>query len=153
MIRTWKDNAFWDNEEHTRAKAILEIETEDGVKTSQVLTVNQFGPDGEENPDWTELMEAVGPDKITQETLDRVERKQKEQQQKEIREQEIKNAKTLEKLFNAKLEAFEIPEVKNSKNRALKSQLRRAKTIMQVNIYAMMIVMEAMNEESNEQQD
>lgn len=142
MKREWKDNAFWDNDEKTRAKAILVLSSEDGVETSQVVTVNQFDDDGSVNPDWIELMEQWGVDHITKNTEQRIEQKEKEAQEERVRKEQQEKAIHLEKLFNAKLQAFEVEEVKQSKNRALKTKLRRAKSIIEVNIYAMMIVME-----------
>ena len=46
----------------------------------------------------------------------------------------------LEQLFNYKLETFEVEDIKESKNRILKSRLRRAKSIPEVNLYAIMII-------------
>lgn len=150
MEKIWEDNAFWDNEERTRVKAILTLTTSDGVETSQVLAVNKHDDEGNENPDWTELMDQLGSDLITSNTEERVARKEREAQEKIVHEEQRKKAHELEKLFNAKLQAFEIEEVKQSKNRGLKTRLRRAKTIIEVNIYAMMIVMEQIENESAE---
>ena len=58
-----------------------------------------------------------------------------------------KRAKKLEKLFEYKLETFEIAEIKDSKNRLLKSKLRRSRSIPEVNLYAMMIVKESIENE------
>ena len=60
---------------------------------------------------------------------------------------EHERAKKLEKLFEYKLETFEIPEIQMSKNRLLKSKLRRSKSIPEVNLYAMMIVKESLQDE------
>ena len=71
-------------------------------------------------------------------------RRQKKQNSK-ARQAEQLNSKKLEALFEYKLETFEIPDIKESKNRALKSKLRRAKSIPEVNLYAILIVQEALN--------
>ena len=44
-------------------------------------------------------------------------------------------------LFAAKLEAFEIEEVKNSKNRELKSKIRKAKTILEVTAFTAAVIL------------
>lgn len=149
MNKVWKDNAFWDNAEKTRAMAILEVTTSEGVTSTQVLTVNKVGPSGEENPDWTDLMEAIGEEKIDANTEERIARKAEEERIEALRKEEMEKSKKLEKLFDAKLQAFEIDEVKNSKNRQLKASLRRAKSIVEVNIYAMMIVMEQLENDAS----
>jgi hypothetical protein len=51
-----------------------------------------------------------------------------------------------EQLFVAKLDAFEIDAVKNSKNRDLKSKIRKSKNFMEVTAYTVMLLMQ---EEAN----
>jgi hypothetical protein len=46
-----------------------------------------------------------------------------------------------EALFNTKAEAFDMPTVKNSKNREAKNKIRRASTIMEVMVYTAMLHM------------
>jgi hypothetical protein len=146
MERQWKDNAFWDNNEETRLKAILDIVADDGSVTSQVLTIVKE-IDGELNPDWNEVIESVGIDTINKNTADRVERKAREATANEAKENDRAQARKLEDLFNAKLQAFEIDEIQQSTNRDLKSRLRRSKSMVEVNLYAMMIVMETIENE------
>ena len=145
MKREWLDNGFWDNTTHTQIKAILRIEDDEGRVTTEVRTIKK-GDDDNPNPDWIEYFEQYDEEHLQKNTDERIERKEKEKEAEELLRQEHEQAKKLEKLFNAKLQAFEIEEVKNSKNRNLKAKLRRSKSIIEVNIYAMMIVMEAMNE-------
>jgi hypothetical protein len=146
MKREWKDNAFWDNEEKTQIKAILEIVADDGVKTSQVMTIRNDN----NNPDWKEVLDVIGEDVLNKNTEDRKEKKFKEEEALKLREQDIKLAKKLEDLFEAKLEAFNVEEIKKSTNRDLKSRLRRSKSIYEVNLYATMIMMESIENESGE---
>ena len=47
-------------------------------------------------------------------------------------------------LYEAKLEAFEIPEIKNSKNRKLKSLIRKSKTLGEIQAYTAVLVMKEM---------
>ncbi len=48
-------------------------------------------------------------------------------------------------IFDAKLQAFEIEEIKNSQNKKLRSRLRRSKSIIEVNAVATMIMLESLN--------
>ena len=58
-------------------------------------------------------------------------------------------ARKLEELFNYKLEIFETEEIKNSKNRKLKSKLRRAKSKVEVNLFAMLLLKEELGVEED----
>lgn len=140
MERQWKDNPFWDNEDKTAVKAILQL-TEEGKTTSQVLTVKKYNGD-DINPDWADIMDTVGEELIDKNTKERIEKKAKEKEAHKLRNADIENSKRLEKLFEAKLEAFEIDEIKKSTNRELKTRLRRSKSLVEVNLYSMMIMME-----------
>jgi len=149
MERQWKDNPFWDNEEKTRLKAILVITDDNGQTTSQVVTVNKFNG-GVINDDWIDILETIGEDKIDANTLGRINKRKEEEEARRLKEKDIENSKKLEKLFEAKLQAFEIEEIKNSTNRDIKSKLRRSKSMVEVNLYAMMILMEAIENETQD---
>lgn len=148
--RSWASNSFWETPDNTSITTILTIVEDDGKIINQQLTVNKTAPDGSENPDFIELLEAVGEEKITQTTVERQERKKAEAESMEQKKLEQEKAKTLQNLFEAKIQAFEIEQIKNSQNRILKSKLRKAQNTIEVNIYAMMIVMEELqNAEAN----
>jgi hypothetical protein len=62
----------------------------------------------------------------------------------------IKNEESEEKhkalsIFDAKLLAFEIEEIKNSQNKKLRSRLRKSKSIIEINAVATMIMLESLN--------
>jgi len=48
------------------------------------------------------------------------------------------------------MEAFEVEEIKNCKNRKLKGKLRRAKSKIEVDLYAMMVLQEHLANEEKE---
>ena len=56
--------------------------------------------------------------------------------------EEREKAKELERLFNSKLACFEILEIKNSKNRKLRSKIRKAKNEIELMAYTSLLVME-----------
>jgi hypothetical protein len=149
----WHNDSFWDNEDKTRAKAIRIITDDEGRETNTVMTINKLNPDGSPNPDWDSLMEEVGVDTIDKFSEERLKRHEDERKAHEQQHTDRKNAELLEKLFNAKLEAFEIQDIKDSKNRDLKRRLRRAKSLTEVNLYAMMIVKESIENEQDAQED
>ena len=95
----------------------------------------------EGNPDWHEIMETFGIEEIDKRTQAFIDQ-HKEQHRKE--KQRLKDQEERAKgdaLFAAKLEAFEMDLIKNSKNRELKSMIRKAKNIMEVTTYASVLVM------------
>lgn len=150
MIRTWEDNAFWENKEERIVKAILNIEGDDGIKTTQQVTVSESAFNGDINPDFEELIDQVGLDKIEENTITREKEREEREKTEQKRQEELKKAKELENLFESKLKAFEIEEIKNSNNRELKTKLRRAKNTIEVNIYSMMIVMDSLKNDTTE---
>jgi hypothetical protein len=140
--RKWMDNAFWETDEKEMLNCILEIEDDVGRVTRQVMKLRKVDAEGNPNPDYEEVVEALGDELITANTEERNARSKRESEENKQRELEHAKARKLERLFNYKLEAFEIDDIKNSKNRQLKSKLRRAKNRVEVDLYAIMIVME-----------
>ena len=147
MAKNWLDNAFWE----TPKKQILNAISEDEVGNKQVRQVHRLdkvNEDGTDNELFIEAVAFLGQDKIDESSKKRLEKKQGEAELEKQKKLEHERAKKLEKLFEYKLETFEIEEIKVSKNRLLKSKLRRSKSIPEVNLYAMMIVKETLDEES-----
>ena len=102
----------------------------------------------EGNADFDAVMEMYGEEEIDRLTAEHhEERKRREQVEKE--RAEVQQArKKQEVLFNMKLEAFEIEEIKNSQNRDLKKRLRKAKSPIEIQAYATLLIQEALaNEE------
>jgi len=141
--RTWQNNAFWENYQKDRITGIL-ITEEGNKKTRQQLTIYKFNPDGTDNPDFKEIIDQVTINVLNANTAERNERKAREAKEKHIKEQQQKKQRELAELFEAKLRAFEIDEIKNSTNRDLKSRLRKSKNIIELQIYAQLIVKEAL---------
>lgn len=146
MARTWLDNAFWETPKKQILNAISEEEI-DNRQIRQVHKLNKLNDDGTENELFTEAMTFLGEEKIDASSKKRLEKKQSEAELEKQKALEHERAKKLEKLFEYKLETFEIDEIKGSKNRLLKSKLRRSKSIPEVNLYAMMIVKETLDDE------
>ena len=77
----------------------------------------------------------------------RVNRKFEERKKREELKKSKEKAKKMEILFNYKLKTFEVEEIKLSQNRELKSKLRRAKSIPEVNLWALKILDDYLNSE------
>ena len=147
--KRWMDNAFWETDEKKELNCILELEDDVGRVTRQQMFLHRHDKDGSENELFNEVVEALGEQRIDEETEARVVRKKAEAEEEKIREEEHLKARKLEKLFNYKLEAFEVEEIKNSKNRKLKAKLRRAKSRIEVDLYSIMILQEQLEAEDS----
>jgi hypothetical protein len=138
-FKRWMDNAFWETEEKEKLNCILEMEDDVNRQTRQVMLLSKLDKDGKENELFNEVIEALGTDSIDKNTEERKVRKKAEKEEDKQRDTEHARARKLEELFNYKLEVFETEQIKNSKNRALKAKLRRAKSKVEVNLYAIML--------------
>ena len=147
--KRWMDNAFWETDQKQELNCILELEDDVGRVTRQQMFLRRFEKNGDENELFNEVVDALGEARIDEETEARVVRKKAEAEESKIREDEHNKARKLEKLFNYKLEAFEVEEIKNSKNRKLKAKLRRAKSKIEVDMYSIMILQDQLEAETD----
>ena len=141
-MRKWLDNALCETHRKELLNAISE-NVEGNKEVRQVHKLPKLNDDGTPNELFLEVVEYLGEDKIDESSQKRLEKKQSEADLEKQKKLDHERAKKLEILFEYKLETFEIDEIKLSKNRLLKSRLRRSKSIPEVNLYAMMIVKEA----------
>jgi hypothetical protein len=113
------------------------------------MFLHRHDKNGVENELFNEVVEALGADAIDKETTDRVIRKKAQAEEEKMRDEEHDKARKLEKLFNYKMEAFEVDDIKSSKNRKLKAKLRRAKSKIEVDMYSIMILQDQLEAETN----
>lgn len=93
------------------------------------------------NPDMIEILKQYTEDDIDKNTEEGLRRRNENiKRQMERRESQKARAKQ-EALFNAKLQAFEIDMIKNSKDVELKRKIRKSKNIMEVQAYATILLM------------
>lgn len=138
-------NPYWSNKENRHV--IVTIRFPNG-KESMASIQDKDGT----NPDMRALLEKYTEEEIDENTRRGLERRnQKIKQQAERQEARINRSKQ-EALFAAKLEAFEIDAVKESKNMKLKRLIRKSKSIMEVQAYCSILLMQEIEnaeEESN----
>lgn len=146
MKKEWV-HPFWENAAKDRLTVRLNITHDDGSYSTSVAKVSKFDVDGKISSDYEEVVEQNTMAKIDQFTQERLDR-HKQERESNIKKQEEKNeSKRLEDLFNYKLQTFEIPKIKESTNRTLKSKIRKAKNSIEMQAYATILLMEIMNEE------
>ena len=138
-MRNWDKDAFWET-----PKSVLNCisEREDGNKK-----IRQVHKLTESDPLFKQCVDALGVEHIDENTKERVNRKFEKQKKKQELEESKDKSKKMEQLFNYKLKTFEVEEIKLSQNRELKSKLRRAKSIPEVNLWAIKIMDDYLNSE------
>ena len=141
------EQPYWGNDDKTQV--ICKFVYDDGVVLEAAVMDTADG-----NPDWKEIMDTFTVDEIDTITgivkerhgkvsSNLIEQKLAEanltdEEKAEIEARRIEEEKThvnrikAEQLFQAKLDAFEVDEVKNSTYTYMKSRIRKAKTIMEV---------------------
>lgn len=133
-------NPYYSNRETGQITAEMLI----GSDYSRVV-INPPTEEGLSNADYDEIIESFGKDTIEARTveLEKIHHKAKEaqQEQEEAKRDRIKQ----ESLFNAKMEAFEIQEIKDSENADLKKKLRKSTTLIEVQAWSTIIIQEQFN--------
>lgn len=137
----------WANDSKTKVHCVFKYD--DGRVLKAIVQDTAEG-----NPDWKEIFEKYSTDELDKNTEQLMKRIDEERNNQVQREKERAETLKNESIFNAKLEAFTIEEIKNSKNTKLKSKIRRAKSMMEVTAYTSLLLMveyeAAKKEESSE---
>lgn len=133
------ENPYWSNKE--KQHVIAEFYYPDTGKRMTASIMN----DGT-NRDFEELMKKYSVEQIDANTKKRYDDRNDRIKQNIERQKVDRTRMQQEQLFAAKLDAFEIDIIKNSKNRELKSKIRKAKNIMEVTAYTVMLLQQ---EEAN----
>jgi hypothetical protein len=99
------------------------------------------------NADYDAVLQVFGEEELDRLTEEhKVEKQRQEKIHKERAEADIARKKQ-QILFNMKLEAFEVEEIKQSENRELKKRLRKAKTPVEVQAFATLLIQDAIANE------
>ena len=132
MKRTIK-NPYWGNDEKTQV--MCEFHFENGP--TQVAAVTQTK---EGNPDWEEIFQNFTIEQVDDLTKTVMAEAREEHEKRKQQEKDDIERMKVDALFQAKLDAFEIDIIKNSKNRELKSRIRKAKTLIEVTAFASALI-------------
>jgi hypothetical protein len=136
---------YWSNKENRHL--IVTIKSPNGQEN--IASIQD--PDGV-NPDMKAVLEQYTEEDIDENTKKGLDRRNENiKQQMERRQSQMARGKQ-EALFNCKLEAFEVDQIKNSKNTELKRMIRKSKSVMEVQAYATILIMkelENVREEAN----
>lgn len=123
MNELYLPNAFWTNWEKKGEdkSSITALKRIDSNSTIQITT-------NEGQEDYNNLISQLSLSKITENTVIRFNKKQRERAEKDLIKEQKNKSKMLEELFSFKLKIFETESVKNSENKKIKSKIRKAKS-------------------------
>ena len=127
-------NPYWGN--NSKTQVICEFNYEGGPIVTAAVSDTKEG-----NPDWKEIMEKwtiEDLDKLTEEELLQHNEERQKKKQHDLDDMERMKG---EALFAAKLEAFEIDLIKNSKHRDLKQRIRKAKNLLEVSAFSAALIL------------
>ena len=129
------EDPYWS---HKEAKhLIVTLVYPNGKKATASIMDN----DGN-NPDFKAVMEEFGEEAIDENTAAGVQRRDDHIKRRLQRKESEAVRRKQEMLFGAKLEAYEIPLIKDSKNSAMKKLIRKAKSPLEVHTLASILLKE-----------
>lgn len=132
--RIFKEPLWEDPEARQRVRA-KEVNP-DGNGSTGILI------DRSDNETWQLLMSQYDEAYIDQATEKDIEKFRTERDKRELFQRENEERAKQEALFAEKLVAFEIPEIKENKNKKLKRRLRKAQTFTEIYAYSAAIIID-----------
>lgn len=117
-----------------------QFEYEDGTIFNATVSDTTEG-----NPDWAEIFDQFTKEEIQKNTQLMLERNRKDREDRERIDMENAEKMKADILFQAKLEAFEVEEIKNSQNRELKSKIRKSKNLTELQAYTVLLIMKELD--------
>ena len=94
----------------------------------------------EHEPAWHWVHKLVGQESINRNTKKEIDRLDKMRKKEEVADKDRMHKMDQEKLFQAKIDAFEMDVIRNTTNREMKSKIRRSKSIMELTAYVGAII-------------
>lgn len=134
MKRTIK-NPHWTNNARTVLSA--EFHYDDGRVLTATISDSDKG-----NPDLVEILANFTAEELEANTAKAIKRQSQEMESRRRQEEAMAEKALQEELFAIKLKAFELDVVKGTTNRALKSQIRRAKSVFEVYAYTAALILD-----------
>jgi len=129
------EDPYWSNKEAKHL--IVTLVYPNGKKATASIMDN----DGN-NPDYKAVLKQFGDKVITQNTTEGVQRRDDHIKKRLQRKESEAVRRKQEMLFGAKLEAYEIPLIKSSKNNEMKKLIRKAKSPLEVQTLASILLKE-----------
>ena len=135
-------NPHWTNDKKNQIHC--EFHYENGPIVNACVSDTKTG-----NHDWKEIFDKFDVKEIEKNTEKVIQDIDYKIKFKKREKKEKSQAAKIDTLFNRKLEAFEISTVKNSKDRNLKSLIRKASNETEVYAYTAALILKEMKNEEN----
>lgn len=134
---------FFENEERTCIRC--EFHFADGRRV--VAAINKTGLNGQGiNPDWVEVTEKFSLEELEKNTEGVKRERELAKQAREEATAKAREEAERQQIYEMKLQALEkVPEIRDSKNQALKKRLRKAKTLIEVVAYSTLIIQDSLS--------
>ncbi len=133
-------NPIWINKSIRSLRCQIWVDKLEGGEYVDCTVTAGPAEEGYVNEDYDAIMETIGEEMVDENTAvweeEEQKRKDRHLQEHEIHKSRIKQ----ETLFNMKLEALSIPEIKSSDNKELKKKLRKSKTLIEVQAYSTILL-------------
>ena len=142
----FQDNCFWTNDQKTSSMTILCHQMDDGKINRSQTEVHKFNEDKSIAPLWNKLIEEIGVSKIDQNTEIRRRKKLQEENDKNLKKEQREKSLKLEELFSLKLQAFEIPEVRECKDPVLRRKIRSSKNNFEMQSWITVVLIKSLEE-------
>ena len=101
-------DAFWEEADRSRLKCIRITDLPNGKTKKDVLSLEKLNPNGSENAEYREAVDAITIKVIDEYTAKRRERKEREHKDTQTRKKMEEESKKLGDLFYIKMRAMEI---------------------------------------------
>lgn len=144
MSKRIYDIVTWTNPDKTAVAVKYTDELGPNKKSTTQGTVQKY-IDDELNPTFTKILEQWPEEKIDEATEElKIERQKRLELDEKRKKEELEYSK-IRKLFETKIEIFNIDEISKSNNREAKSKIRRSKSSIEAIINAVFLLMEEKN--------
>jgi hypothetical protein len=144
------DKPVWGDNQKTHILVNIKTKMDDGQIMIQSAAITRDN----NNPDWAAIIEEHGEKGVEANTKNMLKDEKEnivKHTAKQKEEQVFKKERTAqERLFDSKLAIFEIEDIKNSKNRKIKSKIRKAPTEIEAMAYATALLLNVINETEKE---
>lgn len=134
---------IWVDENKDRVQCFIRYDNGEMVRA--VIADDEANP----NPDWAELFESFTAEQLDESTEALNKQREEDEERRRKEQDERQEREENERLFNHKIKLFEVEEIQNSKNRAIKSKIRKAKSMEEASMFASVLVTLEVLEEQN----
>ena len=117
---------------------------EDG--TSNTVSIGNTPKGEKDNPDWKQVFREFTHEDIKANTVLKEDSYHANQAGRLAKEKADQDKAKNEALFAAKVDAFEIKEISESKNRTLKAKIRKATNLVEIHAYSAAIIIESLTQ-------